>query len=322
MGGVTLEMIDPKQRGFTLVELLVSIAIIGILVALVLPAVHGVREAARRVYCANNLRQVGIALHNFVDTRKSFPAAGWTIASPQNPSGAYVGWQASVLVHLEQSQVSSGYNRSEHWWSDKNLLVGRIPMSVYQCPSTPIVERPRTLVAKSPRPALQLDSPLGTTDYEALMGIRASISPQTYPTTESTRSVLFRNSATRFADITDGSSHTVMVVECSGRPAVFRESKYIQGLGNDQGNGWVDSEGGFSLDGSDATGTRMGAGPSLSPFAMNRTNENEPYSFHAGGSHFLYADGRCEFIDEAIDLMVAAALFTRAAGETTAQARQ
>lgn len=308
-------MTDPCRRGFSLVELLVSIAILGILVALLLPAVQGVREAARRLSCMENLRQIGFAIHNVVDARKSFPASGWTIASPQNPSGAFIGWQAAVLTHLEQNQLAVGYDQTGHWWTDKNLLVGRIPLSVYQCPSTPSIERPRSLVAKSPRPALLLDSPLGPTDYGALMGIRSSIAPQIYTTIETTRSVLFRNSSTRFADITDGSSNTVMIGECAGRPAVLRASKHLQGIVNDQGSGWVDSESGFSLDGSDASGTRLGAGPRLSPFAMNRTNENEPYSFHPGGSHFLYADGHCEFADETMDLRVAAALSTRAAGD-------
>jgi prepilin-type processing-associated H-X9-DG protein len=160
-----------------------------------------------------------------------------------------------------------------------------------------------------------LDGPLGATDYAAIMGVRASIAPQTYLSAESIRSVMFRNSATRFADILDGTSSTVMVVECSGRPAIFREAKRRLEFSSDQGNGWVDSEGGFSLDGSDASGTRFGHGPRLSPYAMNRTNENEPYSFHSGGAHFLYVDGRCEFTSESIVLTIAAALFTRAAAD-------
>lgn len=307
--------IDRTAKGFSLVELLVSIAILGILIALLLPSIQGAREGARRLQCSNNLRQMGIALHNHVDARKTFPASGWTIASPQNPSGAYLGWQAAVLVHLEQSQVALGYDRNKHWWTDSNLLIGRIPMSVYLCPSVPLTERPRSLVAKPPRPALVLDSPLGATDYAAIMGVRALIAPQTYLSTEATRSVMFRNSATRFADITDGTSQTVMVVESSARPAVFRQSRLVRDVGNDQGNGWVDSEGGFSFDGSDASGTRLGQGPSISPYAMNRTNQNEPYSFHPGGVYFLYADGHIEFTSDSIALPIAAALITRAASD-------
>jgi prepilin-type processing-associated H-X9-DG protein len=106
-----------------------------------------------------------------------------------------------------------------------------------------------------------------------------------------------------------------MVVESSARPAVFRQSRFVPDASNDQGNGWVDSEGGFSLDGADASGTRLGQGPSITPYAMNRTNENEPYSFHPGGVHFLYADGRIEFTSESIALPIAAALMTRATSD-------
>lgn len=308
-------MIDRRPRGFTLVELLVSLAIIGIMVGLLLPAVQAAREVARRLECSSNLRQIGIALQNHTDARRSFPVSGWTVASPQNPAGAYLGWQAIALPYLEQNQVASGYDHSSHWWTERNLLVGRIPLSVYQCPSTPLTERPSRLVAKWPRPAMVLDGPLGATDYAAIMGVRASIAPQTYLSAEMTRSVMFRNSATRFADILDGTSSTAMVVECSGRPAIFREAKRWLELSSDQGNGWVDSEGGFSLDGSDASGTRLGQGPSLSPYAMNRTNENEPNSFHPGGAHLLYADGHVEFTSDSIALPIAAALITRAASD-------
>ena len=308
-------MTDRQSKGFTLVELLVSIGIIGILVGLTLPAVQRVREIARRVECSNHLRQLGIALHNHEAARKSFPASGWTTASSQNPSGAYIGWQAIVLPHLEQNQVLSAYDDSSHWWTDRNLIIGRTSVPVYQCPSTPLVERSGRLVAKPPRPALDLDHPLGGSDFAAIMGVRSSIAPQNYSGSQATRSVMFRNSATRFADITDGASNTVLVVECAGRPAVFRQAKRWLELASDQGNGWVDSEGGFSLDGSDATGTRLGQGPIQSPYAMNRTNENEPYSFHPGGAHFLFADGRCEFISESIALSIAASLITRAASD-------
>jgi len=319
MGEVTLATIDRRSKGFTLVELLVSIAILGILIGILLPAVQAARELSRQLQCANQLRQIGLALHQYVDSKKCFPASGWTVSAPQNPSGAYVGWQASILMYLEQSQVARAYDLNQDWWSDRNLLVGRIPMAFYQCPSTPLAERPRLLIAKPPRPALELDSPLGPTDYAAIMGVRTSIAPQIYRSTESTRSVLFRNSATKYADITDGTSQTVMVVECSGRPAIFRQSKRWLDISSDQGVGWIDSEGGFSLDGADATGTRLGGGPSISGFAMNRTNENEPYSFHFGGSHFVYADGRCAFTSESISLLVTAALFTRAAGDTISE---
>jgi prepilin-type processing-associated H-X9-DG protein len=84
---------------------------------------------------------------------------------------------------------------------------------------------------------------------------------------------------------------------------------------NDQGQGWIDSEGSFSLDGSSADGTQQGLGPMLTPVAMNATNENEPYSFHPSGGNFLFADGHVAYISEDIQLEALAALSTRGAGE-------
>jgi prepilin-type processing-associated H-X9-DG protein len=106
-----------------------------------------------------------------------------------------------------------------------------------------------------------------------------------------------------------------MVVECSARPLIYFGDVY-DSADNDQGIGWIDSEGGFSLDGSNADGTEQGKGPLLTPVAINATNFNEPYSFHQSGGNFLFADGHTQFIRENIKLATFAALITRAAGES------
>ena len=94
-----------RRAAFTLVELLVVIAIIGVLVALLLPAVQAAREASRRASCQNNLRQVGIALHGFHSAFGVFPASGWTTAGPGNAAGKAVGWRPLVLPYLEQESL-------------------------------------------------------------------------------------------------------------------------------------------------------------------------------------------------------------------------
>lgn len=307
------------RSGFTLIELLVTISIIVILVSLLLPAVQNAREAARRIQCRNNLKQMGLALHNFEGTYGQFPASGFTKATTANPFGSYTSWRASILPYLEQSAAFNAYRFDQHWWSQENVVAAQQTMSVYQCPTVPSQDPIVEAVAKSPRPALTFTQPVQRTDYDAVMGIRSIINPTVYKNQSATRSVMFRNSETRFADIADGSSNTIAVIECSARPSVYRGRQRVEALRNDQGNGWLDSESAFSVDGASQDGSLQGLGDSVTSMAMNVTNENEIYSFHAGGAQFLFADGHVQFLGEDMDLQVLAALITRAGSEVIVQ---
>jgi prepilin-type N-terminal cleavage/methylation domain-containing protein/prepilin-type processing-associated H-X9-DG protein len=301
--------------GFTLVELLVSIAIVGVLVSLLLPAVQAAREAGRRVSCQNNLRQIGLGVQGFHDAYRTFPAAGWTKVGPGNPHGKYMGWQALTLPFLEQHNLQSEYDGQLHWWEGTNLTLGSVPLPVYQCPSSAPNELVAAMAPKPPRPSLVLTSSLARADYAALMGVRSVIDPALYADPDGARSVLYRNSTTRFADILDGSSNTIMIAECGARPSVYRQRVRRSDLTNEQGNGWIDSESGFSLDGASSDGSQQGLGPLLTPRAINATNENEPYSFHSSGAFFLFADGHSQFLEQSLDLGVVAALCTSRKGE-------
>jgi prepilin-type processing-associated H-X9-DG protein/prepilin-type N-terminal cleavage/methylation domain-containing protein len=305
-----------RRTAFTLVELLVVIAVIGTLVALLLPAVQQARESARRNACTSNQRQLGLALQGFHDAHQVFPPSGWTVAAPANPAGKFVGWRALVLPHLEQTSLHSRYNFSAHWWEGTNLDLGGQRLKVFFCPSVPQRLTVTSAVAKSPRPALAFPLALAPADYEALMGVQPTVNPGLYATPLANRSVLYRNSATRIAEVTDGTSQTIIVVECGGRPLVYRGRTPRFDLANDQGQGWIDSEGAFSLDGSNSDGSLQGQGPVLTPRGINATSENEPYSFHPSGAHFLFADGHVQFLAESLTLEVLAALSTRAGGET------
>lgn len=305
-----------KTLGFTLVELLVVMAILGVLVALLLPAIQAAREAARRMACQNNERQLGLALHGFHDLHLVFPPSGWTMAGKGNLAGKFVGWRPLLLPHLEQKAMHELYDFESNWWEGRNLPLASFPVKVFQCPSVPYRQSVTSAVAKLPRPAMTFEHPLAPTDYEAMMGVQAAVNPDLYATPLASRAVMFRNSAVRMAEITDGTSQTYPIVECSARPLVYRGRVPRSDLLNDQGQGWIDSEGPFSLDGASADGSRQGLGPSQTPRGINATNENEPYSFHSGGANFLFADGHVAFLAESIPLSLLAALSTRAGGES------
>jgi len=308
------------RPAFTLVELLVVIAIIGILLAMLLPAIQAVREAARRVSCGNSLRQIGLALHNYESARGHFPPSGWTQPGPGHPWGTFLSWRPLILPFVEQTALRDLYDPSLDWWVGSNLAAAEYPISFFVCPSTPFREPVLEAVPKPPRPALVFDNPLAPNDYEAIMGINAEQLnlhlPTPYYSASNRFSVMHRNSRNTFASITDGSSQTIIIVECAGRPTVYRGRTARPEIGNDQGICWADSEGPFSLDGTTADGSVEGGGPAIGAiYPMNRRNDNEPYSFHPGGGQFLFADGHVKFIQETIDIVNFAALITRAGGE-------
>lgn len=313
-----------KRTAFTLVELLVVIAIIGILMGLLLPAVQMARESARRTQCGNNLRQQGLATLGFEGSHRVFPASGWTQVGPGNRHGKYVGWRALILPFAEQQNLQDLYDFRENWWEGTNPAAAAIPVLFFQCPSTPVAAPVVAAVAHAPRPAMTFANPIARTDYEAIMGLKpASINPhlpQAIYNKGNRYSVMHRNSRNGYQHILDGSSNTIMIVETAGRPTVFRNGLQRDDLDNDQGIGWADSEGPYSLDGSSRDGNLEGQGPAAGcNYVMNRRNDNEPYSFHPGGVQALFADGHVAFVNEEIDLPVFAALVTRAGKEVSTE---
>jgi len=259
------------RSGFTLIELLVVIGITATVLGLLLPAVQRVRETANRLKCQSHLRQIGVALHHFHATHKVFPASGWTMPGPGNPLGKFVGWRALTLPFYEQDNLHRLYDFTVHWWEGVNLQAAIQPIGLFVCPTTPQRVPVYFMPAKPPRPVITLSSPLAPTDYEAIMGVARSVDPQRYSLPSANRSVMFRNSRVRMMDILDGASQTIMVVECAGRPSVYRGRLWRPDLTNDQGQGWIDSEGAFSLTGRTKTDLykdrdrRLRPGPSTPP---------------------------------------------------------
>ena len=189
--------------GFTLIELLVVIAIIGILIGLLLPAVQKVREAANRTKCTNNLKQIGLALHNFHGTFGAFPAGYYPSGQPAATNMfTYTGWQLQLLPYLEQQAM---WDQSCGWLAanPSNIDTNAYPacgyvLSIYICPS-------------NTRPTICLQ---GGVNYELTSYLGCSGTSTTNPI--SGDGVLYPNSSVTFETITDGTSNTIAVGE---RPA-------------------------------------------------------------------------------------------------------
>lgn len=292
------------RKGFTLIELLVVIAIIAILVALLLPAVQQAREAARRSTCKNNMKQIGLALHNYHDVHNAFPS-GWIGVENRLPSiegESGFSWATMLLPYLDQAPLYNqmNFSLSMDVVPNRNLLQVVIP--TFQCPSDP---KPDTFLMEDRN---GVDVELATFNYPAVFGTvelhDCENAPGTFPVTPSGQCLsdgtFFHNSKIRFRDFTDGSSTTMIVGErTTFRDPTTNESFY---------------------------GTWTGALPEVEEamarilgHAEHPPNENDhPEDFgsaHVGGAHFVLGDGHVVFISENIDEGVFQSLATRAGGE-------
>ena len=283
-----------RQPGFTLIELLVVIAIIAILIGLLVPAVQKVREAANRMTCMNNLKQLGLALHNYHGVYQGFPAAKVTTPKTHN-------WIVFILPYLEQDNLYKRYRFDLNWdnaaTNDADPGgVNQTVLKVLTCPSAP--------------PNRLGDRHRGITDYDAINQITR---PNPYvtnmpPSDSSWIGVLGLNVSRRITDITDGSSNTVMVAESAGRNELWRMGKRISTSGTT--GAWANPSDTIIVSGfNPATSTIPG------PCAVNCTNNNEVYAFHASGANALFADGSTRNLRAGLDVNIMIALMTRAIGE-------
>jgi prepilin-type N-terminal cleavage/methylation domain-containing protein len=311
-----------RKRGFTLVELLVVIAIIGVLVSLLLPAVQAAREAARRMQCGNNLKQITLALHNYEGTYRTFPMSRITFGESRHA------WSAFVLPFLEQQGVYDIYNFNVRWHRAENYPATSVEMSVWMCPSTPSGRLTPNAAAQEnhvpyPNPRF------GYSDYSSTNEVRrayyeANGLPLPIGIQRGLLGAMARNEITRIADILDGLSNTMMVSERGGRPTFYWARKQSSGMVVADGWGWADydnvsgSLNGASMDGVFTNGT-SGSPPFNTtvhgPCGINCTNSSEFYSWHPGGIQTSLADGSVRFLSETVTASVLAALASRAGGE-------
>jgi len=307
-----------QRRGFTLIELLVVIAIIAVLIGLLLPAVQNVREAARRMQCSNNLKQLGLALHHYHDTHSTFPPA-FVNNGPYGTTGFSFahGWAPFILPFIEQPQLYDRYRWDFPLYHPENQPVMTQHLRVFQCPSTP--DQDRFGAGYGPFQLFGTKGACG--DYTITLGVDAELARRGWvDPVGDFRGALMHTptpglaptptiTPTRLADITDGTSTTILFIEDSGRPTLWRAGKRIPALPLDGGH-WNHFKGGVLLKGSTSDGsTKFG------PCALNCTNDGEVYAFHPGGANTVSADGSVRFLKAGMNLRVMAGLITRAGGE-------
>jgi prepilin-type N-terminal cleavage/methylation domain-containing protein len=192
------------RKAFTLVELLVVLVIIGILVALLLPAVQKVREAANRLQCANNLKQMGLALHGYHDANRSFPP-GVVAATPDLENGQHSGL-VLLLPFLEQQPLFQKYNLTLPWKNPANLAVAKFRVPIFLCPSS------ANLVPEDG------GFPGSPTDYAFCKGATAYLS--TDGQLRAGSGLFDVNSRRRIADVLDGTSQTFAMGDAVGGPNI------------------------------------------------------------------------------------------------------
>jgi prepilin-type N-terminal cleavage/methylation domain-containing protein/prepilin-type processing-associated H-X9-DG protein len=297
------------RRGFTLIELLVVIAIIGVLIGLLLPAVQKVREAASRMKCASNLKNIGLALHQHHDTYGVFPPgrvdAPYTVPQGQIIQGGH-GTFPFLLPFLEQEALARIYRWDRRSQGPENQPVATTPLKVFQCPSA---EADRWVTAVEDPGNYSYGGRGACADYGGVLEIDTRlVESGLVDRAAYYQGVLTKNYLTRLADITDGASQTILVTECAGRPRLWRAGRPVPGI-YASGGAWV---GGTLTLGQGSTpdgATKPG------PCAINCTNDHEVYSFHPGGANAVFADGSVHFLKASMDIRIFARLATRAGGE-------
>lgn len=315
-----------KRSGFTLIELLVVIAIIAILIGLLLPAVQKIREAANRMSCSNNLKQLGLGLHGFHDVNNQFPKG----ASNSDADGSAWGssWKVYILPYIEQDNL---FNRWQHTASsgytnaNNMTLVNNVTIKVYRCPSSVL-------------PATQLVQNNCNQMYTSYVGISGahtdpsgSLSSSTAAGSISSTGVLYPNSNATFASMTDGSSNTMMVGEQSDHMRDANNQPILAGtnaIHNQGPHGWTmgavsnarppaSTDRSFNCTTIRYTINQRGLTNNCATGTCDNTGTNIPLSSsHTGGCMALMGDGSVKFLRSTITVATLSMLANSTDGGT------
>ena len=298
-----------EQRGFTLIELLVVIAIIAILIALLLPAVQQAREAARRSQCKNNLKQIGLAMHNYHETHGLFPPGMINSVTP-SATGIGTGWAWGTLIlpFIDQAGLFNQLNPGDKVDETNPTVLAllRTALPAYLCPSDPHrnpSQNPHSSAAIQVTGTGSAAQKIGLSNYVACAGtgtpaVNSLDCPNGY---RATNGIFFNNSNIGIRDIIDGTSNTCMVTERDTDRCKIGDNS------NHMGANWAATS---APDCNDANynvyavlvyfrglyGTLNGRG--------TRDDRRAPTSKHAGGLHFLLADGSVRFVGDSLDQQI------------------
>jgi prepilin-type processing-associated H-X9-DG protein/prepilin-type N-terminal cleavage/methylation domain-containing protein len=339
------------HSAFTLVELLVVIAIIAVLIGLLLPAVQKVREAANRASCQNNLKQLGLALHNYHDANQGFPAG--MVSSTSNTCDAEATGFTYLLPYLEQDNTHRIYHFNEPWWNPPNFRAVGTQVKMFYCPSN----RSGGLLDLAPI-AAQWATPLppfaAACDYAFNKGANGSLHhdaervPRTLRGPFDVRPSEYSRAVVRISDIVDGTSSTFALGDAAagtpglvvlslydwdqpaidpetGQPAIIEQSWSAAGVG-DWAHAWYGCVFAVTSQGDipwvfDEPMNRPLLMPSVfgpDPYGDNRTQTDRVSGFrsrHNGGCNFVFCDGSVRWLPNTVNSSVYRALSTCAGGE-------